>query len=121
MLLFYFQLEQLHSKEDCSSVLKDLADVGDSQSLPEGQSSQGQSPPTGTDSYIDLDPGTIIRIAQILRKLNTKTGSAMQTTSESHGTNFASSTSLVCIVCLTELSQCSILQGTVLLKHLGKS
>lgn len=95
--LLYFQLEQLHSKEDLSSVLRDLAEDGDSESLPKGQSSKGQSPPKGQDSYIDLDPGTIIRIAQILRKLNAKGGSTMQTSSETHGTNFASSTALVCV------------------------
>lgn len=78
-------------------MLQDLAEDGDSESLPKGQSSKGQSPPKGQDSYIDLDPGTIIRIAQILRKLNAKGSSTMQTSSETHGTNFASSTALVCM------------------------
>ncbi|XP_060555067.1 centrosomal protein of 290 kDa-like [Ruditapes philippinarum] len=75
-----FQIEQLHSSDNLGTVLRNLvAEVDD------------KSPANGQGSYVDLDPGTIIKIAQILRKLN---ANSVTMTTENHGTNKASSASL---------------------------
>jgi hypothetical protein len=82
-----FQIEQLHSSDNLGTVLRNLvAEVDD------------KSPANGQGSYVDLDPGTIIKIAQILRKLN---ANSVTMTTENHGTNKASSASLVSCLCCT--------------------
>ena len=75
-------MEELHSKEELSEVLQNLAESGD-----------GTDPATGQRSRIILDPDTIIRVSRILGKLNSSGNITMATNKD--GTDVASSAALV--------------------------
>ena len=77
-----FQFEELHSKEELSKVLQNLADCGDD-----------VDPANSQGSPIVVDPDTIIRVSRILRKLNSS-GKVTMATNKT-GTEVASSATLV--------------------------